>query len=94
MYDSKADNKRILLVSDMLHYTSQYSQYRQNSQFKEFNNSAYSLEVRPHLNGVNLEILYVVRARDRKLQNRGHIAFWEAFVSNAGGQVVRVKTIN
>lgn len=94
MYDSKADSKRIILVSDMLHHTSQYSQYRNNYNFKNFNKSAYALEVRPHLKNVDVEILYVVRAKDKKLQNRGHIAFWEAFVSNAAGQVLRVKSIN
>ncbi|QLE86522.1 hypothetical protein FLM48_16495 [Shewanella sp. Scap07] len=94
MYDSKAENKRIILVSDMLHHTSKYSQYRQNTSFNSFEASSYSLEVRPHLRSVDVEILYVVRAKDRKLQNRGHIGFWEAFVSNAGGQVITVKSIN
>jgi hypothetical protein len=94
MYDSKADKKRIVLVSDMLHHTAKYSQYSQNRSFKSFENSSYSLEVRPHLRNVDVEILYVVRAKDLKQQNRGHIGFWEAFVSNTGGQVVTVKTIN
>ncbi len=94
MYDSQADKKRIILVSDMLHHTNQYSQYAQDIRFKTFDKLAYSLDVRPHLKGVDVEILYVVRSKNRRIQNRGHIAFWEAFVSNAGGQVVRVKTIN
>ena len=94
MYDSKSDQKRIILVSDMLHHTSQYSQYEKNYSFNKFNKSAYALEVRPYLKGVDVEILYVVRAKDQKLQNRGHIAFWEAFINNADGQLLRVKSIN
>ena len=94
MYDSSAKQKRIIFVSDMLHHTEQYSHYRRSIDFESFAETPYSIEVKPYLNDVNIEVLYVVRAKDRNLQNRGHIAFWEDFVSNAGGDIVRVKTIN
>lgn len=94
MYDSKAESKKIIFVSDMLHHNSQYSQYRNKHDFNSFTRLAYSLETKPHLQNVDVDILYVVRAKDIKLQNRGHIAFWDAFVTNAGGQILRVKTIN
>jgi len=94
MYDSKAESKRIIFVSDMLHHSSEYSHYRNDYNFNGFNKSAYALKTRPHLQNVDIDILYVVRAKDIKLQNRGHIAFWDASVSNAGGKILHVKTIN
>lgn len=94
MYDSSAEQKRIILVSDMLHHTSGYSQYRTASNFNIFKDSAYALEQKPHLSDVNVSILYLIRGKDNKRQNRGHINFWENYILSGGGQISRVKTIN
>jgi len=94
MYKSPAPEKQIIIVSDMLHHTQSYSHYRKNANYQSFQETAYSLEQRPYLSGVELNILYLVRPRDMNLQNRGHIKFWESLVTENGGYISRVKIIN
>lgn len=94
MYDSSARERQIILVSDMLHHTAQYSHYRQNANYESFKKMPYAMEVRPSLEGVELNILYLVRTKDLALQNSGHLKFWEKFVMNNGGQISRIKTVN
>lgn len=94
MYDSSALEKRIIIVSDMLHHTQEYSQYRQKPDYKSFEGTSYALGQKPYLSGVDTTILYLVRPQDMVRQNRGHIRFWESYVAANGGIISRVKTIN
>jgi len=94
MYGSTAPKKRFIIASDMLHHTREYSQYKQKLNIEKFLKSPYYIEVRPHLESVDIEILYLVRAKDIKLQNRGHISFWESYLTNSGGNLIRVKSMN
>lgn len=94
MYDSPAREKRIVLVSDMLQHTEAYSHYRQRPDYQSFSETAYSVRQKPHLLGVDVSILYLLRPRNLPLQNRGHIGFWESLVTENGGLITRVKTIN
>mgnify|MGYP000709866382 CR=1 FL=1 len=94
MYQSKAKNKRIIIVSDMLHYTKQFSHYSKTPLYESFRKLPYALSVQPHLDNVEVEILYLVRPRDVNIQNRGHIDFWTKLISYNGGKISHVKTIN
>jgi hypothetical protein len=90
-YSSNAAEKRLIVVSDMLHHTSSFSHYAPT---KKFFNSAYSIEVRPYLDDIDVDLLYVYRPEYAALQNRKHIEFWEKYFSDGNGSLVRVKTIN
>ncbi len=94
MYKSKAEEKRIVIISDMLQHTRRYSHYKTTPDFFNFNATPYSIEQKPQLSDVDVEILYLIRGKDILRQNRGHISFWEQHVSTAGGLITRVKTIN
>jgi hypothetical protein len=90
-YSSDATEKRLIVVSDMLHHTSSFSHYTQTQPFTE---SSYSIEVRPYLDNIKVEVLYVYRPQHAELQNRKHVEFWEKYFSQGNGQLTRVKTIN
>lgn len=90
-YSSIADEKRLIVVSDMLHHTSSFSHYIPT---KNFFNSSYSMEVRPYLDDIDVNVLYIYRPQYAALQNRKHIEFWEKYFSDGNGSLVRVKTIN
>jgi hypothetical protein len=94
MYGSAAKEKKIFLVSDMLHHTKKYSQYRTKPNIEDLDSSLYLKHSLPKLHDVDVEILYVSRPNFYKLQTRGHIAFWEKYIQKAGGNLVYVETIN
>lgn len=90
-YSSKAAEKRLIVVSDMLHHTGSFSHY---TTIEKFFDSPYAIEVRPYLDNIGVEVLYVYRPQYANLQNRKHVEFWEQYFSYGNGQLTRVKTIN
>jgi len=94
MMDSRAKERRIVIVSDMLHHTERYSHYRSDHSFDLLADTPYGQEMRPYLKGVTLDVLYISRASQGKLQNRRHVEFWQNYIANGGGQVVNVEKIN
>ena len=94
LYGSKAKQTRMVIISDMLHFTKNYSQYSQPPSFENFKKLPYSLEVSPQLSHVDVNILYLVRSKDMPKQNRGHIEFWKNFIFSHGGKLTKVKSIN
>jgi len=94
LYGSKAKQARMIIISDMLHFTNEYSQYTQAPSFESFKKLPYSLETSPQLSQVAVSILYLVRSKNMSRQNRGHIEFWNDFISSHGGKLTKVKRIN
>lgn len=79
---------RLIIVSDMLHNTPQFSMYRGNSDFQTLQNSDYGKKLMVDLKGVEVELHYVMNTP--QLQNRRHLRFWEEFFNNAGARIVSV----
>jgi hypothetical protein len=94
IYSSPAKSKKIYIVSDLLQHSSNYSHYKEESAFNTFKKREEYNAVRPDINNVEVEILYIYRTENSTKQNREHIMFWESFISSAGGSISRVKTIN
>jgi len=92
--DSRATEKRLVIVSDMLHHTQQYSHYRGSPDYTEFSKTPYALTMQPLLEGVDVQIFYLINEKHILLQNRGHIEFWNQHVLTNNGFVSSVKTVN
>jgi len=90
-YSSQAAEKRLIIVSDMLHHTGAFSHYTVNQKFFD---SPYAIEVRPYLDDIEVEVLYIYRPEYANLQTRKHVEFWEKYFSQGNGKLTRVKTIN
>jgi hypothetical protein len=92
--DSRATKKRLVIVSDMLHHTQQYSHYRGSADYTNFSKTSYALTMRPLLEDVDVQIFYLIQEKDITLQNRGHIEFWNQHILTNSGFVSSVKTVN
>lgn len=77
----------MLIVSDMLQHSDNYSHYDEGTDWKTFENKMKgTVYTRPSLNGVEWQVFYAERkgARDRALQTTRSSQFWENFFANGG----------
>ena len=86
----KAIPKRLIIVSDLLQYVKDYSQYRTLDRFDKFRDSPYYQGVRADLSGIDVEIWYVRRKKTLPLQGEKHIDFWRDYIADQGGTVDKV----
>lgn len=86
-------SKRLIIASDMLQHTAEYSQYGGNLNFQEFRKSGYYRRVRADLRGVEVEIIYVRRNTRRAVQGKAHIQFWRDYIDDLGGTLTRVVAL-
>ena len=83
--------KRLILVSDLLHKTPQYSMYQGVMDFEKVAGSEYGRKMRAELLGVEVEIHHVLNYP--KLQNRRQIDFWDAYFTRSGAKIVAVRAL-
>lgn len=82
--------KTLLVVSDMLQHTQSFSHYRAPSHYEEFQRR-YAPQVTPDFRGWEIVLLYLRRYRDRHLQQRPHVEFWQRYFSDYGGKITRIE---
>ncbi len=82
--------RRLIVYSDMLHNTKQYSLYQVKPSFENFKKTGYYQEVRPHLEGVEVELNYF--ANRPRFQTQANANFWRDYFRNAMADVVMVDT--
>jgi serine/threonine protein kinase len=83
--------RKLIIVSDMLPNTPEYSQYHGIESFDEFRRSSYYRRVRPDLHGVEVELYYL--RRDQGPQVKQHIEFWERYFADSGATLVHVVLV-
>jgi hypothetical protein len=81
--------RRLILVSDMLHNTPQFSMYRGTPDYKAFSESTYGQKTRLDLPNTKVELHYLMNAP--KLQTRQNLQFWEEHFNKAGARIVAVR---
>lgn len=95
--DARAPERRLVLVSDLLqHMPPDYSQYGVSAplDYPAFAQSAYGQQRRPSLSGVDVEILYLLRAGAGGLaQGPEHLSFWNALFTDAGAHGLTVHRL-
>jgi hypothetical protein len=85
--------KRLIIVSDMLHKTSEFSCYSGEIDFASFRNNRYYRKIQSNLDDVKVSIFYIRRETKRSVQGRKHIEFWQNFFYEQGAIIDYVKTI-
>jgi hypothetical protein len=85
--------RRLVIVSDMLHHTSEYSQYTTITSFQAFRQSPYYRRVRADLRGIAVELIYVRRETKRSVQGQKHIEFWQQYITDMGGILTHVISL-
>ncbi len=88
----KADVKgvrRLIVISDMLHNTPQFSMYRDLPEHKAFASTPYGQRTQAELRDVEVELHYLINSP--KLQTRQNLSFWESYFNKAGARIVAVR---
>jgi len=82
--------RRLIIISDLLQYVKDYSQYKHLGSFAQFRDTPYYQNVRSDLSGIDVEIWYVRRQNTLALQGEKHIDFWRDYLADQGGHVDKV----
>lgn len=83
--------KRLVILSDMLHNTPQFSMYKGPVDFEPFSSSDYGRKTQVDLQGVDVELHYLMNAP--KLQTKRNLKFWEDYFNKAGAHIVDVRLL-
>lgn len=77
--------KRFVIISDMLHHTSQFSMYRGAPDFRSFRQVQYYARTKPMLRGANVDVFLIVRDTRRDVQRPSLYKFWVEYLDSADG---------
>lgn len=83
--------KRLVLVSDMLHNTPQFSMYTGPVEFELFESTDYAKRTQAELRDVSVELYYLMTTP--KLQTRRNQVFWERYFERAGARLSEVRRV-
>jgi hypothetical protein len=80
--------KSLVLVSDMIENTADYSQYSGDVAYERFEGSAAAKRFRTDLHGAEVTVYYVDRASGRPFDSVAHLGFWTDWIAGCGGRLV------
>ncbi|ANI16306.1 MULTISPECIES: hypothetical protein [Pseudomonas] len=83
--------KTLVVYSDMLANTSEFSMFKGQADFDGFAASAYGQKSQTRLDGVQVKLNYLMNYP--KLQTRKQLAFWERYFEKAGARLVAVTPV-
>lgn len=89
-YEVKGE-RRLVLLSDMLHNTSQFSMYKGPVDFTAFAASDYGRKTQAELRDVDVELHYLINSP--QLQTKRNLKFWEDYFRKAGARIVSVRPL-
>lgn len=83
--------RRLLLISDMLHNNGSFSMYRGTLDFPSFINTDYGRKTQANLQDVEVELYYLINTPH--LQTRRNQKFWEEYFDKSGANLVEVAPL-
>ncbi len=94
--EAKGKPKKLIVISDMLQHTAEWSHYRNQFEFESLKNTPYFNSVRTDLDGAAVEILMVRRDKYEKLQTKRNAYFWFDFLKsiNADQSAIKITMID
>lgn len=82
-----APEKRLVVVSDMLHHSAELSMYRQFVTHPEFRRTQYYTRIKPQLRGAAVDLYVLFRETRRNVQQKPWQDFWVAHFAEGDGRV-------
>ena len=83
--------RRLIILSDMLHSTPQLNMYKTPPDFAAFSASDYGKRAQASLPGVVVELHYLLHTP--ALQTKRNLKFWEDYFHQAGARIVAVQPL-
>lgn len=83
--------RRLVVLSDMLHNTPQFSMYKQVPDYGSFAATPYGQKTQLQMEGVKVELHYLMNTP--ALQTRKNLQFWEEHFKKAGARIVAVRPL-
>jgi hypothetical protein len=83
---SGAAQKHMIIISDLIHHTSQLSMYQGAPQFQKFRTTQYYQQIKPQLLGAKVDFYILARETMRDVQKLPLINFWVEYVTASEGQ--------
>jgi hypothetical protein len=83
--------RRLVVMSDMLQNTPQFSMYKGPVDYSTFAASPYGQKTQFELRGVDVEIHYLMNSP--QLQTKRNLKFWEDYFDKAGARIVAVRPL-
>jgi hypothetical protein len=85
--------KTLVVISDMLQYGPDYSQYSGDLSYDRFKGSVAYRKVRTDLHGASVEIYYIQRQTTHPVNSVDHIRFWEEWVHDNNGRFMQATKL-
>lgn len=85
--------RRLVVVSDLLQHTPEFSHYRQVADFRAFEQTPYFRRVWSELRDVTVTVLYLRRDGQHGRQGRAHIEFWQQYFAALGATLAGVVSV-
>ncbi|WP_454741357.1 hypothetical protein [Cupriavidus necator] len=89
-HDVKGE-RRLIIMSDMLHNTPQFTMYKGPVDYSAFAASDYGKKAQPELGNVEVELHYLMNSP--QLQTKRNLKFWEDYFAKAGARIVAVRPL-
>lgn len=89
-HDVKGE-RRLIMMSDMLHNTPPFSMYKGPVDYPAFSSSDYGKKAQLELRDVEVEIHYLMNTP--QLQTKRNLKFWEDYFNKAGARIVGVRPL-
>lgn len=89
-HDVKGE-RRLFLMSDMLHNNSGFTMYRPVPDFSAFAETDYGRKTRADLQDVQVEVFYLLHSP--QLQTQRMMLFWEKYFDKSGARLTAVRSL-
>ncbi len=87
---AKKTPRRLIVISDMIQYVQDYSQYKPLEPFNQFKTTPYYQSVQSDMSGIQIEIWYIKRQKTLRVQTQKHLDFWREYIEAQGGTLDKV----
>jgi hypothetical protein len=89
-HDVKGE-RRLVVLSDMLQNTAQFSMYKGTVDYATYASTPYGQKTQLELRGVKVEVHYLMNRPD--IQTKRNLNFWEEYFEKAGAKLVSARAL-
>jgi len=81
-FGKQVDDRKLVIISDLLHFTKNLSLYSAKVRFSKVIHSTYFEAIAPNLGGIDARVLHLRRPKNSTFQRMPHKNFWDEYFIN------------